>query len=408
MLRDTPIKLITMILLGVLCVFHLDPAFAQPSFNHVVDNNVLDGIVKLYRDTAMTWRETIFQAATHLFWLLVGIDFIWTGISLALQRADFSQIVAEIIRRIMMIGFYYAILVNSGHWTQTVIDSFRILAGEAGRSSGLSGGISPSNIFDIGLRIVGDLTDKVSFAEIGESLARIIVSLAILFSFALIAAFLLVALIETYIAINATVILLGLGGSRWTSDYAIKYLLYVFSAGMKIFVMQLLIGIGQSFIQTMNTAYSGNMTQSLILFGVSIVLCVLVKTIPDYVQGILNGVAPQSAGNALLGTSAAAASSAIGATVGGALGGIGATMAVIEGTKLAKAHGAPSTTGLVLGAAKHLGQSVLGDLGGRLSGNIAHQHGTMGARMASKMKEQRLSMPPPKPTSEEADGIQNI
>ena len=374
------------------------PVFAQAG---PIDNNILDGIVKLYRDTAQQWREPILNAATRLFWILVGIDFIWTGINLAIQKADFSQIVAEIIRRIMVIGFYFAILIHSGSWTQTIIDSFRTLAGEAGGASGLQGGITPSNIFDIGLRIVGDLSDKVSFSEIGESLARIIVSLSIIFSFALIAGFLLVALIEIYIAINAAIILLGLGGSRWTSDYAVKYLVYVFSAGMKIFVMQLLIGIGQSFIQTMNTSYNGNMTHSIVLFGVSVVLCILVKTIPDYIQGIITGVGPQSAGSALLGASAAMGGAAVGASVGGAVGGIGATMAVIEGTKLAKASGAASTAGIVLGAAKHLGQSVMGDLGGRLSGNIAHQHGTMGARMAAKMKEERLSMPPPKPNESE-------
>jgi type IV secretion system protein TrbL len=380
-------------LLGILATGAL---FAQAPVN---SNNVLDSIIDLYRNTASNWRGSILDAATRLFWILVGIDFIWTGFNLALQKADFSQIVAELIKRIMVIGFYYALLINSGTWTQAIIDSFRTLASNANAASGLSGGISPSNIFDLGIRIASQLTEQVSFSEIGESVGRVIISIIILISFALIAGFLLVALIELYIALNAAIILLGFGGSRWTSDYALKYLTFVLSSGMKIFVMQLLIGIGQSFILTMNTNYNGNMTQTLILLGVSIVLCLLVKQIPDYIQSIVAGVSPGSAGNALVAAGSAAGGAAIGAATGGAAVGIGGAMAVMEAAKLAQAGGSTGVGGTLLGAAKNLGGAALGDFGGKLSGNLSHQHGNMGARMASRMKEERLSMAPPSESS---------
>ena len=368
-------------------------------------NNVLDSVVDLYRTTAGSWRGTIVEAATRLFWILVGIDFIWTGINLGLQKADFSQIVAELIKRIMIIGFYYGLLINSGIWSQAIIDSFRTLASNANSaSSGLSGGISPSNIFDIGIRIATQLTEQVSFSEIGESVGRVLISIIILISFALIAGFLLVALIELYIALNAAVILLGFGGSRWTSDYAVKYLTFVLSTGMKIFVMQLLIGIGQSFILTMNASYDGNMTQTLVLLGVSIVLCLLVKQIPDYIQSIVSGVSPGSAGSALIAAGSAAGGAALGAATGGAAIGVGGTMAVMEAAKLAQAGGSTGMGGTLLGAAKNLGGAALGDFGGKLSGNLSHQHGTMGARMASRMKEERLSMPPPETSSDRSSG----
>jgi type IV secretion system protein TrbL len=276
------------------------------------------------------------------------------------------------------------------------VDSFRGLAANANASAaGLSGGISPSNIFDIGLRIATDLLEQVTFSEIGESVGRVIISIFILIAFALVAGLLLVALIELYIALNAAVILLAFGGSRWTSDYAIKYLTFVFSIGMKIFVMQLLIGIGQSFILSMNTNYNGNMTQSLILLGVAIVLCMIVKTIPDYLQSIVAGGTPGSSGNALVAAASAAGGAALGAATGGAAAGIGGAMAVMEAAKLSGSQGSGGVGSLVLGAAKNLGGAALGDIGGKLSGNLSHQHGTMGARMAARMKEERLSMAPP-------------
>ncbi|MCX6131513.1 MAG: P-type conjugative transfer protein TrbL [Proteobacteria bacterium] len=367
-------------------ILRADIGLAQES------NNILDGIVDLYQQTANSWRQPILDAANRLFWLLVGIDFIWTGINLGLEKADLSRIVSELIKRIMVIGFYYALLINSGTWSSAIIDSFRGLAGAANSSaSGLSGDISPSNIFDIGLRIAGELSDQVTFSDIGESIGRVIISIFILISFAFVAGLLLVALIELYIALNAAVLLLAFGGSRWTQDYAIKYMTFIFAVGMKIFVMQLLIGIGQSFVLTMNQNYKGDMTQSLVLLGVSIVLCMIVKTIPDYLQSIVSGVAPGSAGNSLMSAASAAGGAALGAATGGAAIGVGGTLAVMEAAKLAGSQATAGISSQILGAAKHLGGAALGDIGGKMSGNLAHQHGNMGARMASRLKEERLS-----------------
>jgi hypothetical protein len=74
-------------------------------------------------------------------------------------------------------------------------------------------------------------------------------------------------------------------------------------------------------------------------------------------------------------------------------------MAVMEAAKLAQAGGSTGMGGTLLGAAKNLGGAALGDFGGKLSGNLSHQHGNMGARMASRMKEERLSMAPPSESS---------
>lgn len=383
-----------------------------PSVLHAQEsNNVLDEIIKMYRDTASSWRTPIVDAATRLFWILVVIDFVWTGIHLALEQAPLDKIVAEVIKRVMVIGFFYAILLYSGEWMGSIIDSFRNLASQANASAGgVTGGISPSNIFDLGLRIAGALTEQITFSELGESVVRALVAVIILVAFAVIAGLLLVALVELYIALNAAVILLGLGGSRWTSEYAIAYLRFVFSTGIKIFVMQLLIGVGQSFITTMNTNFDGNVTQSLVMLGASIVLLLLVKTIPDYLQSLVNGVTPGSAGSALIAGAAAAGGGAIGAAAGAAATGMGGAMAVKEAAALAGSQSqgsgsAGSSFGkIAMGTVKNLGGAMLGDLGAKMSGNVSHQHGNIGARMASKLKEERLSMPPPKSDVSENGG----
>lgn len=366
--------------------------------------NILDGVVNMYREAASGWRSVILRYATRLFWLLVGIDFIWTGIHLALEQADFSKIVAELIKRVMIIGFYFALILNSGIWPEAIIQSFRQMAVEANaQGAGIQGGISPSDIFDMGLRIAGVLSDQVSLSDPGESFARVITGIIVILAFAIVSGLLLVALIELYIALNAALIFLAFGGSRWTSEYANKYMVYIVSVGIKIFAMQLLIGIGQSFVSKFFNAYEGENMQSLVFVGVSVVLLLLVKTIPDTLQGVINGHSLGGAGNALIAGASAAAGGALGAATGGLAAGAGGSMAVMEAAKLAglQKGGSNSTMknlgSLAMETAKNLGRSAASDMGGRLSGSPGHQYGQMGGRMAARLKEERLSIPPRKP-----------
>lgn len=388
----------------MLLVLMLVGVMVLPGLLHAqVQDNVLDGIVEMYRTAANGWRDVIMRYAIRLFWLLVLADLAWTFAVLALEQADLQKFVAELIRRIMAVGFFHALLVHSGDWSTAIINSFRRLGAEAGAQGGLDVGISPSNIFDMALRLAGSLTDQVTLSDIGESIARVLTGIIIIVVFAIIAGLLLATLIELYIALNAAIILLGFGGSRWTSDYAVSYWKYLLSVGMKIFAMQLLIGIGQSFISGFFGQYDGSNIQSLVFVGVSIVLLILVKIIPEVLQGVMNGTSVGGAGNALVSAGAAAAGGAVGAALGAGAAVAGGTMAIGEAAKLANASAQasdsplkPSFGSLMTATAKNLGSSALGDAVGRITGSQSSRHGTMGGRMAARMKEERLSTPPPK------------
>ena len=199
-------------------------------------------------------------------------------------------------------------------------------------------------------------------------------------------------------------IFLGFGGSRWTSDYANKYMAYIVSVGVKIFAMQLLIGIGQSFVLKFFETFQTNNSQSLVFVGVSIVLLLLVKTIPETLQGLISGNSFGGSGQALLTGSSAAIGGSLGAGLGTVASAAGGGMAVMEAAKLAGVHSGSSLSKagvakLATGTIKNLMGSASADLSGKMSGNIAHRHGRMGSRMASHMREKRLSSPPPKQSS---------
>ncbi len=365
-------------------------------------NNLIDGVAVMYRDAAEQWRAPILAAATKLFWLLALIDLAWNGIELSLKRAGLQDAFAELVRWVMTVSFFLALLQYSNVWGGAIIQSFRQLGADASTHiPGAVQGLDPSDIFDMGLRISSDLVQSVSFTDIGAALIRSITGLIMMLLFAALAAFVLIALVEMYVVLSASIILLGFGGSRFTSDYSRKYYAHVVSVGLKLFSMQLLVGLGQAFISKFHQSYTGTMPQAFALCGATLVLVLITMTVPSMVQSIVTGASHGGAGAALVGGAAAAAGLAAGVATGGVGTAVAGGKAIAEAAKLTSAQGAGSVlkqgvASLAAGTLKNLASAGLSDLGSKMSGSLSHQHGRAGARMAAHMKEERLSSRPPK------------
>src|SRR5260370_37873382 len=136
--------------------------------------------------------------------------------------------------------------------------------------------------------------------------------------FGLMAALMVLALVESFLIISMGVLFMAFGGSRWTKDFAISTVRYTVSVGAKLFVLQLLVSIGTGLIQSWANSFTDVTDASLcILIGCSIVMLALVKVLPETMQRIVNG-SSMASGTALGGAAAA---------VGGAVGAVGLGMA---------------------------------------------------------------------------------
>jgi type IV secretion system protein TrbL len=218
----------------------------------------------------------------------------------------------------------------------------------------------------------------------------LIASIIIMIAFALICAFLVLALVEMYIVVSASVLMMGFAGSQWTKDYALKTIQYAVSVGAKIFILQLIAGLGLTFIKEWATDFNVEDNVSLVgMIGCSVVLLALTKIVPDMLQGVING---SSIGSGAALTSALRAVAA--ATAGAAAGAAGASMATkgagalaSEQLKTAQATGTgPSSAmgkaGFMAGnMAMNMSSALKSDLGSRLSGS------TTGGRMAGSMMD---------------------
>ena len=365
-------------------------------------SRTLDQMVEVYAQNAGAWEGALRGYALQLFWVLAGIQFTWAALRLALKGSDLGDWLAELTNQILFIGFFLTLLLNSSSWATAIVNSFRA----AGAGAGGAAVITPSNVLENGIAIALKVWEKLTLFDPGDSLALAIAAIIILICFGLVTAFLITALVESYIVISAGVLFMGFGGSRWTSDYALKVLTYAVSVGAKLFVLQLVIGLGQRLTDSWVAEFdaSDNMAV-LVIMGASIVFLVITKTIPEIVQGLINGTSlGTNAPLVGMASSALAASAAVGAGVAGAAtggvgGAVGAGSAVHGAIKLASEQLASSSensstptskagrlAALTGNATQNLVKAGIADLGGRLSGR--RPFGTTGGRMGADMRQQ--------------------
>ena len=359
-------------------------------------NNHLDSIVQLYRNSAGAWTGVLTTYAVRIFWLLAGIEFTFAAFGLAFQGADLGEWASTIVNQVLFVGFFYTLLTNSSAWSQAIVDSFRTAANGATVAAGGTAGVSPSNVFETGVTLAARLVSKASFLHPGDSLGLLISALVIVVCFALIAASLVVALVEMYFVTSAGVLFMGFGGSRFTKEFALRMLVYAVSVGAKLFVISLVVGLGESMILGFLTQFGSSDVDLFLIVGAAIVFLALVHAIPQFVQSLIAG-ASLASGSGLLSAGAGIAAGAGAVMAGGASAGLAARGAY----QLAKAQVASTTAagsappsgmgrvgrmaGLMAG---NLGLAALADVGNRLGGRPGAHHGNALGRMGLAMSDE--------------------
>jgi type IV secretion system protein TrbL len=317
----------------VVVAFGAGDVVAAPGDLHE-PNTAANGLLGLIQSNASAWHGRLHGFAVRLFWSLAVIQLVMTCFPLVIRGADLAEIVGELIRFILTIGFFAALLMHSADWAQALIDSFRQAGAHA---AGLPGtGLNPGDMFSMAV----ELADTVGRAETWNPVTAVAIavsSLIVLICFAFLAAFMFVTLVESYIVINASVLFMGFGGSQWTRDYAIAILRYAGAVGAKLFVLTLLVGLIIQSAHQWQAAYNHDDASMLTLVGLSLVCAYLTRTIPDLIQGLIAGVSPgggTAIGSMAMAVAAAAGSSAaIGAGAAGAAGSAAGATGAASGTE---------------------------------------------------------------------------
>ncbi|MCW3699894.1 P-type conjugative transfer protein TrbL [Burkholderia cenocepacia] len=302
-------------------------------------NDLLNTILQRYADVASSWSATMVSYASWLFWGLALLSMTWTYGMMALRKADIGEFLAETIRFFTVLGFFWWILSNGPAISVSITDSMRQIAAKA---SGLSNGLAPSGIVDIGFDILKRVSDGSHWSEPVQSAIGILVAGVNLVVLALVGVNMLLLLVTSWMLAYGGVFLLGFGGARWTSDIAIQFYKTVLGVGVQLFAMILLVGIGKSFVDQYYDSLKGtelSLNALFLLLLVSIVLLALVNKVPPMLASIVGGSSTGGIGAFGAGAAAAAAGSAIGAA-GFAVGAASAAGSAAMGAASSAAGGA--------------------------------------------------------------------
>lgn len=321
---------IAIVFLALICV-------SENSFGQTSPSAMLDQ----YRSVRVAWLTTASGYANRLFGILALIEFAWTAAILVLEKTDLQGWTAALIRKMMFIGAFFALLNFGADWIPRIINSFQIIGQNA---SGMPS-LAPTDVLVRGLNITGNLlsgaADSGWMGNFGTALALVFAALLAFLAFLGLTVQLVVTLVESYLVVGAGFIFLGFGGSRWTAPYVERYISLAVSTGVKVMVLYLLMGAGLAMTNGWVAAASAvpggpePAVDALDIAASSVLLLMICWNAPKFTAGILGG-APAFTGGDAVGTVGALAQGALlaGAAVAGG---------VALGAKALAAKGAMST-----------------------------------------------------------------
>ncbi|QPC95781.1 P-type conjugative transfer protein TrbL [Mesorhizobium sp. INR15] len=258
------------------------PALAQ-------DGSVLTALENSVVTAAKGWESTVIDAARSLFWILAGIEIGIAAVWLAINAASLDAWFAELVRRIMFVGLFAFILERGPSFAKAIVDSlFKIGAN--------GGSASPANVFDAGIRVASKMSEQAKFGLFEDNalaIAAVFAMVVVVVSFSLVAAIFVAVMVEMYVGLLAGMIMLGLGGSSFTKDFSVRYLVYAFSVGMKLMALVMIARIGSEVLLGLAeapTATSDQFITTLAIAGISVVVFIISMYVPAILQGLVQGV----------------------------------------------------------------------------------------------------------------------
>lgn len=330
------------------------------------DGSVLTSLQQQISSATQGWETTVMDAATSLFWILATIEIAIAAVWLALQAASLDSWFAELVRRIMFVGFFLFVLTQGPSFAKAVVDSlFQLGAG--------GGTASPENIFNAGLAVAAKMSTKIQFGLFEDNALAISAAFAMIvtvIAFSLVAAIFISVMVEMYVGLLAGMIMLGLGGSSYTKDFAIRYLVYAFSVGMKLMALVMIARIGSEVLIALadDPDIGNQFTTPLAIAGIAVVVFIISIYVPNIMQGVVQGASVSGGMEAIR------------------HGGQAASFAAGAGFIATGAAGAGFTAGQ---AARAAGSSVAGSaLRGMWSGSTS-----AGSALASAAKEKAIGSP---------------
>ena len=290
----------------------------------------------------------------YLTTILIAIDITLAGLFWAMS--DNTNVIAQLLKKVLYVGFFAFIIGNFAFLSAIVFDSFAELGLRAGGSTMTAADLMrPGFIASTGyeaakplLEEIGDLTGPIAFFHNFVTIAILLFAwVVVLLSFFILAVQLFITILEFKLTTLAGFILVPFALWNKTTFLAERVLGNVITSGIKLMVLAIIVGIGSTAFGTMTSSFAAGdvtMEQALSTMLAAVAIFGLGIFGPGIAAGLITG-APQLGAGAAVGTVGGLAAGAYAGAVGGqaAAGAVagGASSAVKAGASMA---GATSTS----------------------------------------------------------------
>ena len=259
-------------------------AAALAAAPEVAAQAVADDLTREYQVMTGAWAARLFPVAQRTFLMLAGIELALSAIVWGIKRDTLDSVLGQFVLKFFLISVLYFLMVAFGTWGYTITNSLA----QAGQVASGRPGLSPAGVIELGLELYGQMMSKAFgwglLVGTADTFGAVAGGFVVIIAFALIAAQLVVTLVESYIVIGTGVFFFGLAAFRGTSTLTDRYLAYAFSVGIRLFLLYLLVGIGMDLAASWASTISSMSVVSFkmtfrIVMG-SIVFAVVVVVIP--------------------------------------------------------------------------------------------------------------------------------
>lgn len=326
---------------------------------------LFDSLVSGAESKSAGWQAKVIEIGKSTFTILAIIEFAWAALYWAFQKDNLSSLSVEIIKKIMLISFFYLLFTKGPDYAQIIIKSFSQVGSEAMEIPTLT----TDKIIATGLAAVDQLWKHcpTGFFSVLGALDRIIMAafatVIVIIAFVIVAAQWLCIAIEASILLAAGAIFLAFGASSFLKSHTEKYFSYALNVGVRLLVLTIVVGLMISVSNDVTAGYNFKIPQMMQIAGMAIVTCLLAMKAPEMASSAFGASFGLSAGG-VAGSAQSGISSAM-SVAGGALaaGRAGLGKAVSAGQGVGNLHRASQANSVVGPGGKTSGDMGVPGLG---------------------------------------------
>jgi type IV secretion system protein TrbL len=217
--------------------FHVFDSLANQACN--------DGI-----GTPQSWFVKIATLMQNTFYLLAVLELCWAAAMWAFEQEHLTSLGAEMVKKIMFIGFFYTLLHYAPAWIPAITRTFSIIGTNTTGITASTDGIVAQGLAEIDFlwQNATKMTVKNCADLFLPYAVAALVTVAIIISSIVLAAQFFMAQVESYIMLAVGAVFLGLGANSLTKDYARKTLSYAIVVGVRLLTIILIDALVQGVI----------------------------------------------------------------------------------------------------------------------------------------------------------------